>query len=156
MYIAEQAAQKWLMRRYNLKLEQVIKCSGTPDFKTPVGGFEVKSLINSRVIYFMPSQPRTFEADPTIKVLVFDKECFIDVIPGEIIKNRASEYKNIRIQYTSGTSSKTTRVSFRLLNEDIETLKRRAGKWCGGNLSEYIEHIVARELNRDHHKRKGK
>jgi predicted DNA binding CopG/RHH family protein len=56
----------------------------------------------------------------------------------------------------AGTSSKTTRVSFRLLNEDIETLKRRAGKWCGGNLSEYIEHIVARELNRDHHKRKGK
>lgn len=55
----------------------------------------------------------------------------------------------------AGTSSKTQRVSFRLTNEDHATLVRRAIKWCGGNISEYLEHLVSREFNRDHHKKKG-
>lgn len=56
----------------------------------------------------------------------------------------------------AGTSSKTRRRSFRLDNEDDEKLVRRAIKWCGGNISEYLNHLVSRELNRDHHKKKGK
>jgi len=55
---------------------------------------------------------------------------------------------------TSGTSRLTVRVSYRYSLEDFEILQRRADGYCGGNKSYYIDHIMSRELNRDHHKKR--
>lgn len=50
----------------------------------------------------------------------------------------------------AGTSSKTRRRSFRLRNEIDDILVRRAGKWNGGNISEYVAHQMEWILTRKH------
>ncbi|MBA7642084.1 hypothetical protein ES703_49770 [subsurface metagenome] len=55
---------------------------------------------------------------------------------------------------TGGVSSKTRVVGYRCSIEDSEKLQRRADAWNGGNVSEYVDHIMHRDLNRDHHKKK--
>jgi hypothetical protein len=50
----------------------------------------------------------------------------------------------------AGKSSKTTRVSFRLPNEIHAILVRRAIKWNGGNIAEYVERWMTYVLTRKH------
>lgn len=56
---------------------------------------------------------------------------------------------------TGGTSRLTRRVSFRLTNADHEILVRRADRYNGGDMSEYLRIKIHRELNFNHNKRKG-
>jgi len=56
----------------------------------------------------------------------------------------------------AGTSSKTQRVSFRLEAGLVPVLIRRAIKWNGGNISEYVAHQMTFILTRKHIRTRGK
>lgn len=56
---------------------------------------------------------------------------------------------------TGGRSSKTRVVPYRCSNEDYKVLERRADKWNGGNVSEYVDHQMTWILNRKHQRRNG-
>lgn len=55
---------------------------------------------------------------------------------------------------TGGTSRLTRRVSIRLTNEDYEIAHRRALYYLDGKDGPYLTHLLHRELNRNHHKKK--
>lgn len=55
----------------------------------------------------------------------------------------------------AGTSSKTALVSFRIPTRLMPILRRRAIKWCGGNISEYVAYQMTFILTRKHRKSRG-
>lgn len=57
-------------------------------------------------------------------------------------------------QKSGGTSRITRRVSIRLTNQDYDIAMRRASCWEDGKIAPYLTHLLHRELNRDHHKKK--
>ena len=112
---AEIMANEWLMKQFNLSQDQVVKTK-SPDFTTPVGKFEVKSLVGNTII-FSPYQPQLFDNHSDISVLVFNAQGFVLQIPGEIIKARQKEYQGIRIHYEQEPV-----ISFRLQPAQFEQM----------------------------------
>lgn len=55
----------------------------------------------------------------------------------------------------AGTSSKSTRVSFRLPNGLHAVLVRRALNQNGGNIAGYVEQRMTYDLTRKHQRRNG-
>ena len=78
----EQAAKEWLMNEYNLVGDVIIKSNGTPDFTTPVGDFEVKTLTQGAISFGRGQSEKVSNAD----ILVFqEKQLKISLISGKVI-----------------------------------------------------------------------
>lgn len=68
---SESEARKWLVREKNLKEGEIVKTHGTPDFLTPIGGFEVKKLYGDKIIFY-GDQLEELARFPDVKILVFN------------------------------------------------------------------------------------
>lgn len=74
----EASAKEWLIREKGLLASNIMKTNGTPDFVTPIGGFEVKKLYGDKVIFYS-KQIEQLQRYPGVVVLVFNGN-------GELIK----------------------------------------------------------------------
>jgi hypothetical protein len=108
---SELKAKQWLVENKNLKEEDIFKSKGTPDFLTPIGGFEVKKLYGDKVIFYS-DQLDELTRFPDVKVLVFDgdgefkKEILVSDIDrekGTLGEFRVVETGMITIQVTKST-----------------------------------------------------
>jgi len=120
---SEMAARQWIMSKYNLGTEQVVKNPRTPDFSTPVGGFEIKTVAQNRIV-FTSSQLPAFDEDPDITVLVFDNEHLTMEIPGSSIKQRVNTVNKLNIHYYDSSSVVSFRLSPAVLKEIDKVCKK--------------------------------
>jgi hypothetical protein len=68
---SERQARKWLIEEMGLREEDIVKNKGTPDFLTPIGGFEVKKLYRNKIIFYS-DQLDILARYPDVKILIFN------------------------------------------------------------------------------------
>ncbi len=68
---SEQVAVRWLVANKGLREEDIVKSKGTPDFLTPIGGFEVKKLYGNKIIFYS-NQIEELKRFPNVTILVVD------------------------------------------------------------------------------------
>jgi len=54
-----------------LREDEIVKSKGTPDFVTPIGGFEVKKLYGDKIIFYS-NQLEELSRFPDVKILIFN------------------------------------------------------------------------------------
>jgi hypothetical protein len=67
---SELEAKRWLVRNKGLREDEIVKSKGTPDFLTPIGGFEVKKLYGDKIIFYS-DQMEELARFPEARILVF-------------------------------------------------------------------------------------
>lgn len=114
MNFYELKAFRWLLREYNLT-EKDIKYNYNinPDFVTPVGNFEVKSL-NGRSIVFSKKQIDAMQKISKLIVLVFSKKDMpIFQIPFQEIDFKNRKWGDLNIYISNPLSTHTIAISER-------------------------------------------
>ena len=67
----EKQAKRWLIETMGLREDDITKSRGTPDFLTPIGGFEVKKLYGDKIIFYS-NQLEILARYPDVTILIFD------------------------------------------------------------------------------------
>lgn len=133
----EQKARLWLMREKGLTGGQIRKSDGTPDFETPVGGFEVKLLYGDSIIFY-GSQIDQLRAKPDTIIVVFSTgDDPVAEFSFSMINFATRTWGNIRIILEGG---RTIRVDD-TVHADIENIRLK---------NETKGEVVARLLNLYH------
>lgn len=133
----EQKARLWLMRNKGLKGGEIRKSNGTPDFETPLGGFEVKLLYGDSILFYA-NQIDQLHARPDTTILVFSTaDDPVAEFPFSMIDFPTRTWGNIRIIIDS---NRTIRIDEPVW-ADLEAIRQK---------SETKGQVVARLLDLYH------
>ena len=105
----EKQAREWLVTTMGLRKEDITKSKGTPDFLTPIGGFEVKKLYGDKIIFYS-DQLEILARYPDVTILIFNgdghfvrKATYPDI---DLERGALGDIKVINTQMTSIQVSK--------------------------------------------------
>lgn len=95
----EQTVLEWLVTTKKLDRASIHYGHGTPDFITPIGGFEVKRPNQNNLIIFTSLQLKEIITNPTISIVVAKGKEILKIIPSVALINKPREFEGIGIYY---------------------------------------------------------
>lgn len=142
----EKAAISWLVKTKHLSRSEINKQQGTPDFSTPIGGFEVKRPDKNNTVTFTHNQLRVFAQDPTITVLLFSGTTFLAEIPGTFILQRLPQYQDFKLHYDESDVIYSVRVS-EAIDRELDKIVDGTGRTKSDLIREAITALIGMMRN---------
>jgi len=141
---SERQAKKWLIEKMGLREKDITKSKGTPDFLTPIGGFEVKKLYGDKIIFYN-DQLDILARYPDVKILIFNGD-------GHLV--RQASYSDIDMEYgTLGdikvVNSQRTSIQ---ITKDLAVRLQSLGK-MGDTYDEVLRRLLERNKGEAHEDR---